>query len=127
MNDLLGSQQQLETDMFSQLRSCAWSLDLSRNTLTDEALGMLSLGLSDITNLRSLDISHNPSITQEGLQVLCAFAFGVHSGVILSSLYPWIHMCADLFGHNTSRFFTRSVYLAKPGLARSPELHRNYW
>ena len=39
---------------------------------------MLSLGLSDVARLTSLDISNNVAVTQHGLQVLCALAFGVH-------------------------------------------------
>lgn len=49
--------------------------------LTDESLALLSLGCSDMTSLRSLDISHNSAITPEGLQVLCAFVFGLNPGV----------------------------------------------
>lgn len=59
----------------------SWHLDLSSNGLTDEAVALLSLGFSDLANICSLDISHNPLITQQGLQVLCAFIFGVQSGI----------------------------------------------
>ena len=68
-------------DARSQRHPGTWALDLSSNQLTDEAMALLSLGVRDIANLRSLDISNNTLVTQQGLQVLCAFAFGVHPGV----------------------------------------------
>jgi Leucine Rich repeat len=57
-----------------------WAVDLSHNALTDEALALLALGVSDLPSLHSLDISHNPGVTAAGLGALCAFAFDTRVG-----------------------------------------------